>query len=75
MNHQIQKQVEETEYPQETQITYPYSVRLEQTAKGCRVSVHVYNRSLELAVRESIEAYLKTRKTLKDANLKVAPEE
>lgn len=41
--------------------TYPYSVRIEQSAKGARISVHCYNRYLELAAREAVEAYLNNR--------------
>ena len=62
-------------YPQATEITYPYSVRIEQSAKGARISVHCYNRYLELAAKEAIEAYLSTRRQLRDVGLKVAPEE
>ena len=49
--NQIQKQQQENteiQYPQTTEITYPYSVRIEQSAKGARISVHCYNRYLEL---------------------------
>jgi hypothetical protein len=60
MNRQIQE-LNETQYPG-IDATYPYSVRLEQTAKGARVSVHVYNRNSESAVKEAIETYLNTRK-------------
>ena len=81
MNQQIQKQQQENngnneiQYPQATEITYPYSVRIEQSAKGARISVHCYNRYLELAAKEAIEAYLSTRRQLRDVGLKVAPEE
>ena len=79
MNQELkltQKQPEnEIQYPPTTEITYPYSVRIEQSAKGARISVHCYNRFLELAAREAIEAYLSTRRQLKDVGLKVAPEE
>ena len=79
MNQQIQKQHQqennEVQYPPTTEITYPYSVRIEQSAKGARISVHCYNRYLELAAKEAIEAYLSTRRQLRDVGLKVAPEE
>ena len=82
MNQQIQKQHQQQEnneiqqYPPPTiEAAYPYSVKIEQTQKGSRVSVHVYNRFLELAAREAIEAYLSTRRQLKEVGLKVAPEE
>ena len=75
-SEQIVQETNEIEYPPPTiEATYPYSVRIEQTAKGGRVSVHVYNRHLELAARAAIEAYLSTRRQLKDVGLKVAPEE
>ncbi len=79
MNQQIQEVNEkEIQYPPNattTEIAYPYSVKIEQTVKGSRVSVHVYNRFLELAVKEAIETYLNTRRKLKELGLKVAPEE
>jgi hypothetical protein len=72
---QIQEQKNEVQYPPSVETTYPYSVKIEQTQKGSRVSVHVYNRYLELAVKEAIETYLNTRRKLKELGLKVAPEE
>lgn len=74
MNQQL-KQVEQTEYPLETEITYPYSVKCEQSAKGCRVSVHVYGKTSEETVKEAIETYRNTRKQLEDAGLLLAPEQ
>ena len=65
--NQIQKQQQENnevQYPPTTEITYPYSVRIEQSAKGARISVHCYNRYLGLAAMEAIEAYLSTRRQL-----------
>jgi hypothetical protein len=35
----------------------------------------VYNRFLELAVKEAIETYLSTRRQLKELGCKLAPEE
>ena len=75
MNQQIQETSEIAYPPSNVETTYPYSVKIEQTQKGSRVSVHVYNRQLELACREAIEAYLSTRRQLRDVGLKVAPEE
>ena len=73
----MDQQIQETSNESSSSIeaTYPYSVKIEQTVKGSRVSVHVYNRHLELAVREVIEIYLNTRRQLKEAGLKVAAEE
>lgn len=75
MNKQIQETTNEIQYPSSIEATYSYSVRLEQSAKGTRVSVHVYNRHLKLAVREAIESYLSMRRQLKEMGLRVAPEE
>lgn len=79
MNQQQQmiqeQETSETAYPPNIEPIYPYSVKIEQTAKGSRVSVHVYNRHLELAAREAIEAYLNTRRQLKEVGLPLAPEE
>lgn len=54
---------------------FPYSVKIEQTAKGARVSVHCYNQHIDLVVKEVIEAYLKIRSELQESGCKVAPEE
>jgi hypothetical protein len=79
MNQQKQmvqeQETTEIAYPPNIETIYPYSVKIEQTAKGSRVSVHVYNRHIELAAREAIEAYLNTRRQLKEVGLLVAPEE
>jgi hypothetical protein len=69
--NQIQKQENnEIQLPPPAELTY--SVRIEQTVKGARISVHCYKRILELAAREAIEAYLSTRRQLKEVGLKVA---
>lgn len=78
MNQQkqiVQQETNEIQYPPSIEATYPYSVKIEQTQKGSRVSVHVYNRHLELAVREAIETYLNTRRQLKEVGCRLAPEE
>jgi hypothetical protein len=54
---------------------YPYSVRIEQTAKGARVSVHTYGKGLDETVKEAILAYGEARIRLEDARYKIAPEE
>ena len=69
---QIQKQHQQQEnnavqYPPTTvETTYPYSVRIEKSAKGARISIHCYNRHLKLAAREAIEAFLSHRRQLKE---------
>jgi hypothetical protein len=65
----------EAQQQQEPIVTLPYSVKIEQTAKGGRVSVHVYNVDLNTATREAVEGYANARKQLAGQGLKVAPEE
>jgi hypothetical protein len=60
---------------QEPIVTLPYSVKIEQTAKGGRVSVHVYNTDLNTAINEAVEGYANARKQLVEQGLRVAPEE
>ena len=48
MNQKQQQENEIIHTPQATaEITYPH-VRIEQSAKGARISVHCYNKFLEL---------------------------
>lgn len=73
MNQQIHE-IKEAEYPPETtEITYPYSVKIEQSARG--ISVHVYSKGQETAVKKAIEMYVNTRNELKEIGQKVAVEE
>ena len=65
---------QELQYPTPEQL-FPYSVKVEQSAKVARVLVHCYNNHLESAVRESIEAYLKVCRDLVQFGCKIAPEE
>lgn len=54
---------------------YPYSVKIEQTAYGARVSVHVYNVYPDAAKLEAVSLYIQTRRELEDHGMKIAPEE
>jgi hypothetical protein len=44
------------------------------TQKGSRISVHVYSRQSESAIKEAIETYISTRRQLKEVGCKVPPE-
>jgi hypothetical protein len=72
---QIQKQNNEAQYPQTIETIYPYSVRVEQTAKGARVSVHTYGKALENTIDEAIIAYGAVRQKLEQTGFRVASEE
>jgi uncharacterized Zn finger protein len=54
---------------------YPYSVKIEQTALGARVSVHAYAHLQSDAWNAAIQMYVSTRDELAALGLKLAPEE
>lgn len=66
---------QELQYPTQAEQQFPYSVKVEQTARGARVSVHCYNNHIDLVAREAIETYLKVRRQLVEVGCKLAPEE
>jgi hypothetical protein len=45
----------------EIPVQYAHSVKIEDTAKGIRLSVHVYANGLETAVNEAIKLYQATK--------------
>ena len=64
--NQEQTQDEIVHYPSTTiEATYPYSVRVEQCAKGARVSVHCYNRHLELGSKGGDRGLLRYSQAVK----------
>lgn len=52
-----------------------HSVTLEDTAKGIRLSVHVYANDLETAVNEAIKLYQSTKQKAEKEKIPVAPME
>jgi hypothetical protein len=50
-------------------------LKLEDTAKGIRISVHVYTNDRETAINEAIETYLKTRTKAEKEKIPIAPME
>jgi hypothetical protein len=54
---------------------YPYSVKIEQTALGARVSVHVYNETKEFTIEEAVYLYSEARAALIRDGFRIAPEE
>jgi hypothetical protein len=52
---------------------YTHSLKLEETAKGIRISVHVYTNDHEKAIEEAFNMYLKARMTATDNKIALAP--
>lgn len=59
------------EQPQQQQ--FSHSVKLEETAKGVRVSVHVYADTAEHARQEALKVYLGIVHDLQSHDVKLAP--
>lgn len=56
-------------------ITYSHSLKLEETAKGVRISVHVYANDHEKTIEEAFKLYLKVKMTAMDNKIPLAPVE
>ena len=54
---------------------YTHSLKLEETAKGLRISVHVYTNDQETAIEEAFNTYLKAKQTAMDNKIQLAPTE
>jgi hypothetical protein len=54
---------------------YTYSIKLEDTAKGIRISVHVHNNDRETAINEAIATYLQTKQKADKEGILIAPME
>jgi hypothetical protein len=61
----------------EVQIRFPsqfsHSVKIEQTAKGARISVHVYSNSQDEAIGQAVQIYGAVRERLEREGHAVAP--
>jgi hypothetical protein len=64
-----------TQQQQQQQTTFEYSVKLEETQKNVRVSVHVYSHSKESASKEAIDLLLSTKNELRKKGLRVIESE
>ncbi len=62
--------LEETEFPEHTF----NSVKLEEGAKGVRITVHLYSNYTTLA-KEAVELYLKVKKECEKHDIVVSPME
>jgi len=54
---------------------YSHSIKIEDTAKGIRLSVHVYANSTGEAIEQAFNSYLKAKMTAMDNKIPLAPVE
>jgi hypothetical protein len=54
---------------------YTHSIKIEDTAKGIRLSVHVYANSTGEAIEQAFNMYLKAKMTAMDNKIPLAPVE
>ena len=54
---------------------FTHSIKIEETAKGCRISVHVYANDMEAAIDGVITTYQLTKDMLKENKIPIAPME
>jgi hypothetical protein len=54
---------------------YTHSIKIEDTAKGIRLSVHVYANSTGEALEQAFNTYLKAKITAVDNKIALAPVE
>jgi hypothetical protein len=62
-----------SQQPQQQEFTH--SLKLEETAKGVRISVHVYGNSEEQVIQEAFNTYLKAKITAIDNKIPLTPVE
>ena len=55
--------------------TYSHSIKIEDTAKGIRLSVHIYANSTGEAIEQAFSTYLKAKITAVDNKIQLAPME
>lgn len=54
---------------------FPYSVKIEQTQKGARVTVHVNSNDVGEVKNQAVELYVQTKADLANRGQVVAPED
>jgi len=55
--------------------SYTHSIKIEDTAKGIRLSVHVYTNDRNTAINEAIATYLETKQKCEREKIQIAPME
>ena len=58
--------------PEFPAVTYTHSLKLEETAKGIRISVHVYANDTETVIEQTFNTYLKAIQTARDNKIQLA---
>jgi len=56
-------------------VQYTHSVKIEDSAKGIRISVHVYANNQASAINDAFETYMACRLLAKEKNIPLAPVE
>jgi glycine cleavage system regulatory protein len=56
-------------------VQYTHSVKLEETAQGIRVHVHVYANDRETAINQAIQTYDLTKRGIENMKILLAPME
>jgi hypothetical protein len=54
---------------------FTHSLKLDDTAKGIRITVHVFANDMKTALKEAFELYGNAREVAKDNNIALAPVE
>jgi len=54
-------------------VIYSHSIKIEDTAKGIRISVHVYASDQEQVIQEAFQTYLKAKISATDNKIQLAP--
>jgi hypothetical protein len=62
-------------YPAIAVPQFSHSIKIEDTAKGIRLSVHVYTNSTGEAIELAFSMYLKAKRTAMDNRITLAPVE
>ena len=57
------------------QPVYSHSIKIEDTAKGIRLSVHVYSNTTGEAIEQAFNTYLKAKMTAINNKIQLAPVE
>jgi hypothetical protein len=57
----------------EIPVQFTHSVKIEEMAKGIRISVHVYTNDQQKAIQKAFDTYLISREYAKVKNMPLAP--
>ena len=59
----------------EVPVQFTHSLKIEETAKGIRISVHIYTNDQQKAIQQAFETYLTSREYAKAKEIPLAPME